>query len=488
MSVAASGVEFDLGNLLAAGRRWTAAAAAFRRHLARAPGHAEAHFNLANALAAAGEPGAAVESYLACLRISPLYGPAHVNLAQTLRRLGFLDHARALAETAVRILPANPDAHTCRAGLCFDLGAYADAEAAYRAALALAPRHAGALTSLGNVLQATGRLTEARAVQEAACALAPADADAHFNLATTLLAAGEFARGWEEYEWRLRRRTEIARDLGPAWSGEPLAGRTLLLHAEQGLGDTLQFVRYVPLAAARGGRVVIEVQPPLARLLAGVEGVAEVVSQGETLPPHDLQLPLLSLPRVFGTTLETVPAAIPYLPVAPAPVARWRERCPSPPGRRVGLVWAGGGHPEDIGAHLIDRRRSLPPAALAPLGAIGGVAFVSLQKDAAERPAALALLDPMGQVRDFADTAAVVGGLDLVIAVDTAVAHLAGALGREVWLLSRYDGCWRWLAGRADTPWYPAMRLYHQKRPGDWAEVIARVAADLAAWAARPPG
>ncbi|HEY6433180.1 MAG TPA: glycosyltransferase family 9 protein, partial [Acetobacteraceae bacterium] len=226
-------------------------------------------------------------------------------------------------------------------------------------------------------------------------------------------------------------------------------------------------------------------QPELLRLVAGIRGIAEVVPSGQTLPPFDMQCPLLSLPRVFRTRLETVPATVPYLPVDPDMVADWDSRLPQDGMLRVGICWAGAAHLDDVGARLIDQRRSIGLDPLAPLGGIGGVHWVSLQKSPAggssPRIAGFPMLDLMDQVSDFADTAALMANLDLVISVDTAVAHLAGALGRPVWMLSRYDGCWRWLHGRNDTPWYPSMRIYRQERPLEWSGVVGQVRRDLLA-------
>jgi tetratricopeptide (TPR) repeat protein len=446
--------------------------------------HAHEAFQHANALLALGRRVEAAESLVRCLHAAPEFGPAHVNLADTLRGFGFLAQAVPFAEAGCRLLPDEPAALLCLANCRHDGGEYAAAEALYQQVLALVPGHAGALTSLGNTLAVLGRLDEAIALHDRAVAAAPQDADIRFNRAAALLAAGDFARGWADYEWRLCRPGEQPRALGALWQGEPLAGRTILLHAEQGLGDTLQFVRYAPLVAERGGRVVLEVQRGLARLLARLSGVAEVVTRGEPLPAYDLHCPLLSLPHRFATTLATVPAEVPYLLADPADVAAWGARLPADGRLRVGLVWAGSSHRDDPGAQAIDRRRSLALTELAPLAAVPGVQFISLQRDApAEQlrapPPAFSAFDPMADVHDFADTAALVANLDLVISVDTAVAHLAGALGRQVWLLSRYDGCWRWLAGRDDSPWYPGMRVYRQQRPHHWADVVARLCADL---------
>jgi hypothetical protein len=295
---------------------------------------------------------------------------------------------------------------------------------------------------------------------------------------------GRFEEGWKEFEWRWKTKQTSGglRDFSaPLWSGEPIGDRVILLHAEQGLGDTLQFCRYVPLIAS-GARVVLEVQAPLVRLLSRLPGIMEIVARGDNLPSFDLHCPLLSLPRALGTTLETIPAATPYLAADPARAANWRDRLTGLDGLRVGLVWAGGQRlaQQNIAA---GRRRSIALDTMAPLGGVSAVSFISLQKgepaaQTTNPPRGMALHDFTADLHDFEDTAALVTNLDLVISVDTAVAHLAGALGKPVWLLNRFDTDWRWLLNRDDSPWYPTLRQFRQPSPGDWNTVIhdARVA------------
>jgi hypothetical protein len=427
----------------------------------------------------------AVESLVACLHRAPEFGPAYVNLANLLRGFGMLDQARAMADAAAALLPGDVAPLLCLAAIRHDSADFAGAAALYSALLTAEPNHAGMLSSLGSSLQAMGRLADALPRHANAVALAPQNADVHCNYADALLAAGDFAAGWAEYEWRWQRAHALRPGLGPAWRGADLAGRTILLHAEQGFGDTLQFARYAPFVAKRGGRVVLEVQPALVGLMRSLPGVASVIAQGDARPRFDAHCPLLSLPLAFGTALDSVPASIPYLAADPARVTHWAARAPADGRLRVGLVWAGSAHPTTTGLSVFDRRRSLPLAALAPLGGVAGVQWVSLQTggpaaELGDKPAGLDLHDP-GPFEDFADTAALITTLDLVIAVDTAVAHLAGALGRRVWLLSRADGCWRWLDGRDDSPWYPTLRLYRQDEALAWAPVVERVRRDLAA-------
>jgi hypothetical protein len=265
----------------------------------------------------------------------------------------------------------------------------------------------------------------------------------------------------------------------PQWLGEPAEGRTLLIRPEGGFGDTLQFCRYAPLAATLGWTVYLEVQPELARLLRDLPGVAGVIASGAPRPAFDMVCPMLSLPRAFGTRLDTIPSSRHYLQADPAETSAWGQRLRaygSAP--RVGVLWAGNPRLHEPAHAALDRRRSMPVAGLAPILALPEYRFFSLQKDV-RASADLPLIDLMSEVEDFADTAALIANLDLVIAVDSAVAHLAAAMGKPVWLLDRFDSCWRWLEDRQDSPWYPSLRIYRQHSPGDWDQVVARVVSDL---------
>ncbi len=383
------------------------------------------------------------------------------------RALALLDRARALKpEDAARL--GN------RASVLYFLGREAEALALYDAALAADPDFAPTWRNRGVVLYAARRFEEARADLDRARAMMPDDPSAMLESAFLHLHLGDFARGWAEYEARWH--TGLAMPAaGPRFTGqEDVVGRVVLLHAEQGLGDTLQFCRYAPLVAARGAVVVLAVPQPLIRLMRGLPGVARVVDIA-AIPDFDLHCPLLSLPGVFQTRLETIPADCPYLAADPQAAAAWRARLAPLPGLRVGLVWSGASRPDQPNAHRTNRRRSMPAAQLAPLRQVEGISLVSLQKGATDRPPGLPLHDWTAELGDFADTAALVAGLDLVISVDTSVAHLAGALGIPVWLMNRFDTCWRWLHDRTDSPWYPTARLFTQTRPGDWDGVVAEV-------------
>jgi hypothetical protein len=348
------------------------------------------------------------------------------------------------------------------------------------------------------VLYQQNQLEPAAACTARALALRPDDAATHKNHGWTLLKLGDLAAGFRDYEWRWRipgfpvRMPDFPQ---PLWDGAALTGRTILLHAEQGLGDTLQFIRYAPLVRRRGAaRVLLACPRELVRLLGGMPDLDQVLGPNDPLPAFDCHAPLLSLPRLFGTTLETVPATVPYLAPPPGLAEAWAARLPpAEEGRlRVGLVWAGNPRRHQPEWTAIDRRRSLALARLAPLAAIPGIQWLSLQKDRPPEPSimtgpsGLAPFDVMDRVADLADTAALIAGLDLVIGVDTAVVHLAGAMARPVWLLSRFDGCWRWLHDRDDSPWYPTLRLFRQPGPGDWDSVIAAVTAALGAMTEAP--
>ncbi len=468
--------------LLALGEH-AAAEIAATQAVALAPDLATAHCDLGDVQHARGAHAAAARSYRAAIALQPTLAAAHSHLSNALYDLGAFADAAAAAGTAVALAPDSADAHCNLGNALQPLLRFTEAEAAYRAAIRLRPEWAPFLSNLGVVLTAQGRLPEALAAQRQALALDPGFVDANYNHAVSLLMAGEYEEGWRQYEWRWHLAWSKPRDFSqPLWQGEPLAGRTILLHPEQGLGDTLQMARYAALVAARGGRVVLEAQLPLVRLLRGLAGPVAVVAMGDPLPPFDLHCPLFSLPRLFATTLATIQAA-PYLAADPDLSVAWRTRLGARRGLRVGLVWAGA---ERIGRH-VNRERSVALAQFAALGGVPDIRFYSLQKgEAAEElrapPAGLEIVDVMDSVADFADTAALVAQLDLVISVDTSTAHLAAAMGKKVWLLSRYNGCWRWMTDRTDSPWYPGLAIYRQTEPGDWQPVFARLRADLAAW------
>jgi tetratricopeptide (TPR) repeat protein len=467
--------------------RLAEAVRAYQRSLNAAPAQPDALQNMGSAFNDLGRPAEALPCFDRALALRPLYPIAHLNRGNALWALGRAAEAIAAYTLALSQKPDFAGALDARGLLLAEEGRFTAALRDADAATSLAPGDAQAQNTRGNILRALGRLDDAIACYRRAVALQPRYADGHFNLAQALLAAGRLAEAWGEYEWRWQTPQMAASRrpfTAPLWMGEAGLGQRLLVHAEQGLGDVLQFCRYVPLLAARGFSVIFEVPRPLARLCASLPGIAELVIQGDALPAFDLHIPLMSLPGRFATTLETIPGAVPYLGADPSAAALWRRRLEGlGSGLRVGLAWAGNPSLALPSRAAMDRRRSLDPARLSPLWSVPGLHLVSLQKGGPALPADLPVFDAMGEIGDFADTAALVSGLDLVITVDSAVAHLAGALGRPVWLLDRSDPCWRWLLGRRDSPWYPSLTLYRQPEPGDWDSVLAAVMRDLRALA-----
>jgi tetratricopeptide (TPR) repeat protein len=474
----------NLGNLLVDLGRLEEAIASYRQAVVLRPEYAEAHNNLGASLKDRGALNEAVNSYRKAIAIQPNLAEAHHNLGIVLHRLDRLEEAVACCRAAIALKPDLAEAHGALGAALADQGNLNEAAACYQAALTLQPDDPRVHDNLGTVRKEQGALDEAIACFRASITHKPDFPNAHHNLAIALLARGDMAEGWPEYEWRWQAAgmASSRRDFTqPLWHGEPGAGRTLLIHAEQGLGDTLQFCRYAAMAAARGLRVVMEVQQPLTRLLRNLPGVDQVVERGQPLPSFELHCPMQSMPLAVGTTVATIPDAPGYLHAGPAQIAAWQTRLAETgnPNPRVGLAWAG--NP----VMTRDRQRSLPPDRLTPLLEMSGFHFVSLQKIAPDTPRHAALTDFMEESEDFADTAALVANLDLVISVDTAVAHLAAAMGKPVWLLDRFDPDWRWLTGRRDSPWYPTLRIYRQPGPGDWSPVLAEVARDLRGFAAR---
>jgi Flp pilus assembly protein TadD len=420
------------------------AAAQFRACRALAPDDAKLGYAYADFLLATGNPAPAAAVLRALLAGAPDFGPAHNLYGMSLLELG--DMAAAIAE--------------------------------FRTAAELDPGEGAVWANLGMALKIEGQFDEAVAAHDTAIGCAPDDPRLRLNRAVTLLRAGRMAEAWPDYESRLAAPRGFALPLDrllPTVDGLDLTGRTILAWHEEGFGDTLQFGRYLPMLAARGAHVLARLPPELHRLFASVPGIA-ILDNAAPLPAYDWHVPVFSLPRAFAATLSTIPADIPYLHPDPALVAAWAARLDAavPAGKlRVGLVWAGQARPWLPWFTTLDARRSTDAATLVPLAAVPGVACVSLQKSA---PSPHWAVDPMPDVTDFADTAAIVASLDVVVSVDTSMVHLAGALGKPVLLLDRYDSCWRWLSGREDSPWYPSLTILRQPTPGDWQPVIARAA------------
>lgn len=433
--------------------------------------------------------GDAVAPLTRVLELAPQANQARNNLGTALRKIGRLPEAQALLEQALEQDPGYVEARANLADVLRVLGRTQEARAHLEQVIAAAPRMLGALNNFAALLQDLGEHSEALALLERAGALAPDNPQVRWNRALSELATGNYASGWQDFEARWEGcenlRGAYSKPLERAWRGESIAGKRLLLWAEQGFGDTLQFVRFVGELRQRGATVLLEAQPELVSALRTMPDIASVIERGERLPEYDMHCPLMSLPHRLGTTLDTLPAAAPYLTADGARERYWREELAKYSHPRIGLVWAGRARTGTVDLAAIDARRSLSFVQLAPIVAVHGVQFFSLQKDSSDANATQATcIDFSAQWRDFADTAAFVANLDLVISVDTAVAHLAGAMGKPVWLLNRYDSCWRWLRDRDDSPWYPTLRQFRQPEPGDWTDPVHRVADALEDWVA----
>lgn len=507
-------VWFVLGNLCESQRRLAEAVACFRQALEIEPREAQGHFHLANALLQQSEWAEAERAFRRCLELQPGHAEALVNLGFVLSELNRHCEAEACCRQALAVKPEVAEIHHNLANALREQNQLDEAIAHYHQALRLRPDYAKAEVNLGVALIAQGksgeaidclrrgvtldadfaeaynslgaavsierRFGEALEHYEHAIQLKPDYTDAHWNRSLIWLLTGDFERGWPAYEWRWRcARTGPAPTYSqPCWDGSPLDGRTILLHAEQGLGDTLHFARYAALVAERGGRVVLRCQPPLKSILASCPGIDLLVGYGEPLPQFDVWAALMSLPGLLRTRLETIPAAVPYLSADAELIEHWRRELSPLRGFRIGVAWQGSTR------HPWDRHRSARLTDLAPLATVPGTHLISLQKGAEASDLANTAIRSLGSLVDeaagpFMDTAAIVCNLDLVIAVDTAVAHLAGALGVPTWLALNYSADWRWLLDRDDSPWYPTMRLFRQAALGDWSSVFSPMAEEL---------
>jgi Flp pilus assembly protein TadD len=490
-------VHSDLGIAFAQLGQWEEATACFRHAVNLNPQYMEGYNNLGLALATQGRLDEAVTCYRQSLSLRPDNALVYNNLGNVLRDLERWDEALACYQQALNLKPDYAEAHNNEGIAYARQGKFDEAAVRFRQALWFRPDYAKAHSNLGNALRNLGQLDDALACYRQAVHLDPHYADAYRNRALVRLLQGDFEQGWQDYEWRWQcpdlPRPSFPR---PRWDGGPLNGRTILLHAEQGLGDTLQFVRYAPLVKRLGGRVVVQCQPSLLSLLASCPGIDHLSAQGSALPDFDVHTPLLSLPGTFGTTLATIPAQVPYLRADTRLVERWRRELVSlsSAGReakgagifRIGIAWQGSPR------HPGDRQRSIPLRNFAALLHVPGIQWFSLQvgpgcEQLAGTGDRFPVID-LGRRFDpdsFQDAAAVVTALDLVISVDSAMAHLAGALGIPVWVLLPYAPDWRWLLERQDSPWYPTMRLFRQKEEGQWGPVFERVTADVAGQVAR---
>jgi tetratricopeptide (TPR) repeat protein len=444
--------------------------------IALEPGNANALYNQGNTLQRLNRLEDALQSYDHALAITPTYAQAWSNRGNVLRTLKRWQDALNSYDQAIALQPDHPVMLNNRGVVLMELHRPQEALQDYAQALALAPDYTEALYNKGNALLALGQITAAQESLDQAVASDPENADAHFNRAMALLLAGNLEEGWREYEWRWKQASykPLHHFKQPRWTGqENLNGKTLLLHAEQGAGDTLQFLRYIPLVKALGAHVILEIQAPLKPLLHGLEHVDRLIAQGEALPRFDYHCLLMSLPAAFNTDLATIPPCYPVLSVAKEKVTAWKTRLGNAPFPKIGLAWSG--NPD----HKNDHHRSIPLAfllqRLAP-----EFSYISLQQELREQDRsaleAASNLLPIGEhLQDFSDTAALIANLDLVISVDTSVAHLAGIMGKPVWILLPYAPDWRWLEKGEASPWYPSARLFRQPAIADWDSAIAQL-------------
>jgi tetratricopeptide (TPR) repeat protein len=474
------GHQVRLGNILLKQDKYAEAEPVFRRALELDPNHVEALVNLGYAIGELERYEEAIAIYRRALALSPNIPEAHHNLANIFRELKRLDEAMACYNEALRLRPDYAKAHINKGVALVARGDVSEAVGYLRRGVELMPNLAEAHNSFGSVLSAQGDLDAAEAEFDRAIQLKPDYPDANWNRSLHWLLRGNYELGWPAYEWRWRckRPSALPKMSKPRWDGASLHNRTILLYAEQGLGDTLQFVRYAPMLKARGAKVILQCQGALIPLLSRCEGIDELVAWGAPVPACDVWLPLMSVPAVVRTTLATIPAKVPYLFANPALVDYWRRELAPIAGLRVGITWQGSK------THAWDRHRSVSLSVYEPLARIQGVRLISLQKgngaeqiqENAGKIEVLDLGDRVDRTNPFADTAAIIQNLDVVVAIDSAIAHLAGGLGAPVWIALHKTPDWRWLVDRLDSPWYPTARLFRQTSVGDWGPVFQSIA------------
>lgn len=505
-------VVVNLGNLYKECGDIKKAVRFYRKALGLEPAHVMAHVNLANCLIELGELDLAESHAQQALAIEGRSQAALHALASVKERQGDFAKAVEILESGVSIFPDHPDMLLHLGCACSMAKRYQESITALLRALELRPGFVEAMASLSQVYFEAGSLEEAEEHLLEALRIRPDMKELHINLANVrlgqcrndealvcfkrvfeidpesasshficgmaYLVKGDFANGWREYAWRWRTekyRPKLDFIPAPEWHGESLENKILFVHAEQGIGDTLQFVRYLPLIDKHGGKIVLEVQPLLKRLLSRLPGIDGLIENGEMLPAMDFHVPLLNIPGIMRTDLSSIPSQVPYLSVDKEARDGWRRRLEIlGPGIRVGIAWAGSP------THANDHNRSMALAQLAPLAAVSGVQWVSLQKGPAagqirDQDTGFELTDWTEDLHDFEDTAALVDCLDLVLAVDTSVVHLAGALNKPVWAMIPFAPDWRWLLDRTDSPWYPSLRLFRQSVRGNWDAVVSEV-------------
>jgi tetratricopeptide (TPR) repeat protein len=492
--------HYNRGNALRELKRWPEALSSYDRALFLRPAHPQAHLNRGIVLAVLGQREASIASFEAAIALDGNLSEAYYNLANALCSQRKWHAALAGFDRAIALSPHSAAAHANRGLVLYELRRLDESLASSERAIAIKPDHLEALCNRGNVLLAKRQLAAALSSFDQALRINPNHAAGRVNRAHALLLAGDYEKGWADYAWRWKDQSSwvAQEDRGfsqPQWLGaEPITGKTILLHSEQGYGDTIQFCRYATLVANLGAKVILEVPAALVTLLSSLRGAVHVMARGERLPDFDMFCPLLNLPLALRTTVSTIPAQVPYLSESEDLRRVWSQKLGTRKRARIGLVWSSGFRPAQPELWSDNARRNIPLASFAAFKDLDAD-FYSLQKG----EAAEAELDELnaqgwhgpkiqnlaGELADFADSAALIEQLDLVISVDTSVAHLAGALSKPVWVLIRFDACWRWLLDREDSPWYPSARLYRQRQPDDWGSVMSEVVHDLGEWLRR---
>ena len=442
---------------------------------------AESYYNLGVLFKSIGRFDQAADNFNHAFKLRPNSTEALENMALSLERLGRYQEALDYLHKALLTTKNKSNTLNMIGNILLRCGNFNRAIDYYYQGLDLDKTDTSLLNNLALALKFTRRIDEAIEISRQLVQLDPENPGFHYNYGTALLTRGDFKEGLREYYWRWKTdalSSAFRRFSQPRWIGEDIAGKKLLVHGEQGFGDTLQFCRYASMAAARGIRVIIDTPRPLARLLRSLKGVDSVISTGDPLPDFDYHCSMIDLMACFSTDVRTIPSETPYLFADDADLDQWEKRLPRVLNiRKVGLAWKGNPRPKAFEANAVDRRRSLPIELMSPLMKIPDIQFYSLQKDNISPVSPI--IDIMSECDDFASTAAMIMQLDLVISVDTSIVHLAGALGKPVWLMDRFDACWRWLINREDSPWYPTLRIFRQNTPGDWDDVISRVCKHL---------
>jgi tetratricopeptide (TPR) repeat protein len=474
---------YNIGTILQDRKQLDEAEAYYKMALRHDPAYVDSYYNLAGIYRDKEQFDDAVKYYQRALQFNTNLFDANLNLGVILGKKGDVDNAITYYQKAMQLNPNQIGIHNAIGSILREKGMLDEAIRHFRKELLIHPDNADAFCNMGNVLHEKRQMDEAISYYKKAMELNPEHIDAHWGFALTLLLQRDFPQGLREFEWRLKIHQLILKRhvySEPMWNGSDISGKRILLISEQGIGDTIQFIRYVPLVAQRGAKIVVQCHKELTSLIRGMDNIEAVVSHDEHIEGFDTYCYLLSLPHIFNTIPETIPVRIPYVTADPVLRDKWKERFSDDDGKiRVGLVWSS--NPKNTMLHY---KKSFSLHTFSPLTNFNGVTFYSLQKGEAAAevknpPVGMKLVDYTEEISDFSDTSALIENLDLVISVDTAVAHLAGAMGKRVWTLLPFVPDWRWMLDREDSPWYPTMRLFRQPSGGDWAAVIAQVRDEL---------